>query len=256
MRRDGRHVGTPRVDLPLADTWLRAVIDNDRKTGMPVEDPGEPCEMPRQYERIEDEAMSNERVECGAQRGAKQPVVVGLVLHHRPKSDEQRVLGERRDLGRCINAGERCPADDARDERSRRRQGEEETGLGDGRRGLHEDRSVDTPPGDDWRKISRQEVAVDRAQTWREPAVVAALDPPEVLVRIGHRRHSLDWSCGHGEGLRGHCGNACLRVPVRRVAQHHRRHRGDPFATAGKAQALGGGRFHADVTFVASEVGR
>ena len=164
------------------------MVDDDRQFRMPIEHAREPRQVPRQHQRIEDEVMRDHRVERRAKRGTHQPVVVGFVLHHRSQADERPVDGERADPVRRIRRVERRPADDTRDERRRRGKLEQPPRFGNGRRGLHEDRRVDGATREDGREIGGPEIAVDRAELRREPSVIAAIDPPEMLVRVDRPR--------------------------------------------------------------------
>jgi hypothetical protein len=84
---------------------------------------------------------------------AKEPVIVGLVLHHRAKCHQPRMRGEARDLICGVRRRKRRPADDPRNERSRVGQVQQKTSLGHRRCGLHEDRRADASACDDRRKI-------------------------------------------------------------------------------------------------------
>ena len=130
--------------------------------------------------------MLHHRVEGRRDCRPKQPVIVRDVLHHRAQADQQRIGGERRDRVDDIGRLEIDPADHAAHEPRGARHIEHEAGLGDGRRRLHQNRAVDAVAREQRREIIRHEVAVDRPECRRQPSVVAAVDAPEMLVRIDH----------------------------------------------------------------------
>ena len=63
-------------------------------------------------------------------------------------------------------------------------------GERNGRRGLHEDRLRNGVTGKQLSDIRRSEVTMDRAKCWRQPAVVAARELPEMLMCIDHSEAS------------------------------------------------------------------
>ena len=230
MRRDDCHVGAPLPDAALADARLGAMVDDDRQFRMPIEHARKPRQMPRQHQRIEDQAMRDHCVERRANRRTDQPVVVGFVLHHRPQADEGPIDGKRADPVRCVGRVERRPADDACDERRRRGKLEQPPRFGNGRRSLHENRGVDGVACENGRKIGGPEIAVDRAELGREPSVVAASDPPEVLVRVDRpraartacRMHSAPRCSGFGllsHGVHTNVSGSRRQPPVRNEAE-------------------------------------
>ncbi len=79
---------------------------------------------------------------------------------------------------------ERRPADHARDKRRSCREIEQPARFGERRRRLHENRRIDRAAREDGREIGRPEVAMDDAECGSEPAVIAPIDAPEVLVRV------------------------------------------------------------------------
>ena len=50
---------------------------------------------------------------------------------------------------------------------------EQKHGLGFGRRGLHQDRSLDPRGGKMRRQVREPKVTIDRRQFWRQPAIIA-----------------------------------------------------------------------------------
>jgi hypothetical protein len=64
-----------------------------------------------------------------------------------------------------------------------------EVSLGDGLGRLDDDRRIDIGGRKQRAEIRRAEVAVDRADRRRQPAVIAARHAPEMLMRVDARRH-------------------------------------------------------------------
>ena len=155
---------------------------------MPLQHAREPRQVPRQHQRIEDEAMRDHRVERRAKRGTQQPIVVGFVLHHRPQADERRstasaairsaASGASNGAQPTTPATNGVAAASSSSHRVSATVGAACTRIVASMRAARED----------GREIGGPEIAVDRAERGREPTVVAAIDPPEVLVRVDRPR--------------------------------------------------------------------
>jgi hypothetical protein len=72
------NVGAPAVDLALADPGLRAVVDDDAQRRVPFDHAREPRQVARQHERVEDQAVREQRLEHRVVRGSREPVVVPM----------------------------------------------------------------------------------------------------------------------------------------------------------------------------------
>ena len=220
MRRDRREVRRPAAEVARRDARLRAVVDHDCKAGWRSSTRASRGRCRGSTSASNTRLQRDHRLERRRERRPREPVVVGDVLHHRAQADEAGFPREPRDrLGR-IRGIEVDPADDARDERRRARKVEQEPRLGDRRRGLHEDGSRDAVAREDRGEVLRAEIAVDRRERRREPAVVAAVEAPEVLVGV---------DCGGGAPPRS---SAFTPAPARRRAAGPRRR--------GRATAPGG----------------
>ena len=61
---------------------------------------------------------------------------------------------------------------------------QQEGGFCRRRRSLHQNGAIDTMAFQQWCQIGRHEVTVKQHQIWRQPAIVAPVDAPEVLMRV------------------------------------------------------------------------
>ncbi len=89
---------------------------------------------------------------------------------------------------RRVRGGEIRPADDAGDDGTTGREGEEVSRLRLGRGRLDQDRRLDAVTGQDRREVGHREVPVDRREVRRQPAVIAARDLPEMVVGVDPHR--------------------------------------------------------------------
>ena len=220
VSREPSHVGGPGIHRAVRDAGLRAVIDHDRQLGVALAKAREAHEVARQHQRVEAQPRLGHRVERGAKLAPKHPVVVGDVLDHRAKPEKLRVPGQALDRRRRVRRGEIGPAHHAQDPVVALGEIEQELGLGDGRRGLDEHARVDAGTRHERAQVTGFEVAVDRLEFGREPAVVVSSKSPEVLVRIDS--HEAGTSLGRSAGRRGYD----MRMRPRKAG--HARALGDP----------------------------
>ena len=68
--------------------------------------------------------------------------------------------------------------------------------LGLGRRGLHQDSPLDCSGGEMRRQVREPKVAIDRRQLWRQPAIVATGERPQMMMRIDPHQRSTDDGTG------------------------------------------------------------
>jgi len=80
--------------------------------------------------------------------------------------------------------GQVHPPDDAGDERRARGDIEQEGGLGRGLRRLHQHAARDPVACKEGGEVGRPIVPMEDTDLGRHPVVVAAIDAPEVLVRV------------------------------------------------------------------------
>ena len=131
--------------------------------------------------------MIDHRFERRREFSSQHPVRVRNVLDHRPQADESRVGGERprwcprrRPLSKSTQPTTPAMNGVSRASSSRKRVSATV--------GAACTRMVEPTPacGDLRREVLRQEVAVDRRERGRQPAVVAAIEAPEMLVAVDH----------------------------------------------------------------------
>ena len=203
VRRDVRHRRGPWRERAVADARLRAVVDDDAQVRMPLEHAREPRQVPRQHQRIEDEAVRDHRVERRAKRrtSSQSSSASSCTIGRSPTSLASSASARdavRAHRGAANGAQPTTPATNG----VAAGELEQEARLGDRRRRLDENRGVDAVAREDGREIGGPEIAVDRAERGREPTVVAARDPPEVLVRVDRSACGPDRVRMHSAGSR------------------------------------------------------
>ena len=187
MRGDGRHRARPGRDLAVADARLRAMVDDDRagpgavraRARVAAGAAAAPARRRRGRAR-----SSRRRPGAAPARSSQSSSASSCTIGRRPTSRGSAASAAMTSgaSGASNGAQPTTPATNG----VRAASVEQPARFGDRRRRLHEDRRVDAVAREDRREIGRAEVAVDRRERRREPAVVAALDPPEVLVRVDH----------------------------------------------------------------------
>ena len=120
--------------------------------------------MARQHQRVEYQTVSDHRRQQGCQCRTKQPIIIVDVLHHRPQPHQKFSRCQRIDARGAVRCVEIRPADHAAHQLSGLCDIQQIQRLRLGRRGLHQDRSLDPGCGKMRRQVRQPEIAIDRCQ--------------------------------------------------------------------------------------------
>ena len=196
-------IALPDRNLAGRELRLAAMVEHKCQIGMSADHFQELRQMARQHQRIEYQASSSHRRQQGRQCRTKQPIVVGDVLNHRPQSHQKVPRRQRIDARDAVGCIEIRPADHAAHQFCVISDIEQKHRLGLGRRGLHQDSSLDNSGGEMRRQIREPKVTIDRRQLGRQPAIVATGESPQMMMRIDpHQRITDD---GTGASVSSRC---------------------------------------------------
>ena len=202
--RQRRDAARPRLPFALRDVRLAAVVDDHGKVGMAVEHAQQRRQLRRLDQRVEAKAEARERRQRAIHVVPQDPLGVGKVLQHRADRFQQRVAREADERRHGIRGREIDPADDALDQTiARARHFEQELGFGNGRRRLHEHGRVDAGGRQQRPQVVEREIAVDRRERRRQPAVVATVEAPDMVMRVDRAlraRHDRHRGASPGRG--------------------------------------------------------
>jgi len=134
--------------------------------------------MARLDQGVEAQAGGDHSLDRRRNLRTQHPGVVGQVLDHRSQTFELGPRSQGGDLVGRVRRLEIHPADHAGDERGGVGQVQQEIGLRPRRRGLDQDGALDARCGEQGRQVAGREVAMDRREVRRQPAVVAAGQGP------------------------------------------------------------------------------
>ena len=174
----------PAGERAVADARLAAVIDDHPHGRMALEQPGEIVEMDGKAQRVKGQIEVDDGVERPPDFRPQHPVDIGDVLDQRSNALQPWMGRQPLQLAPSGGIVEIDPADDASDERRRVGHAEQIVRLVRRRRRLDRDRGLNPGHRQERREVRRQIVAAEAGIARRNPAVVAARKPPEMLMAV------------------------------------------------------------------------
>lgn len=160
------------------------MVDHDAELGLPLKQFHEVGEMWWFDECIEDQASSNHGIESGSKARLQHPVHIRYILDHRPQAPKPGIGRQPENNVWGLTSLHIDPTDNPGNEVSLRGHGEQKLGFRRCRRRLHHYGPVHTGLPQERRKIGGCEIAIDCTEIRRQPAVIAAVEPPEMLMCV------------------------------------------------------------------------
>jgi hypothetical protein len=226
----------PRLERAVPDARFPKVIDHEGLMRQTLDQRQRRGQLPRKHQDVVRQTETPELADAPDHVLAREKVV-RLRLRDVTHASEPRVSDE--GAKRIFHSRRRevHPADDAPDEGVLAREIEQEARLVLRLIGLHRDAPVDAIRREDAFKIRRQEIAPDRSQVVRDPAIARSVESPEMLMGV-------DLHCSRGPTP---ARAARLAALARRAAGAFHCSRGPTPARAARLAALArraAGAFH------------